>query len=251
MLQVLIYSIGISFVLNMTMYAIAYKKQTDKLTDISYSVNFMLLNIIGFALSERSIPDILVFSLVTIWAFRLGGYLLKRIHYMGKDDRFDQIRENPKSFFGFWIVQAFSVGLLSFNFLYFFTKADKSSSALLVIGCGMALLGWLIEAIADGQKFKFKKSHPDTFIATGLWKRLRHPNYTGEILFWVGVFVATASYFNGIEYLTFASPLWIIFILLKFSGIPPLEKKWEERYGNNDAWLEYKRQSWKLVPFVY
>ncbi len=49
----------------------------------------------------------------------------------------------------------------------------------------------LIEWIADEQMRAFQKSSPGpgAIMKTGLWARCRHPNYLGEILFWMGLFL--------------------------------------------------------------
>ncbi|MDZ7820585.1 MAG: DUF1295 domain-containing protein [Candidatus Marinimicrobia bacterium] len=67
------------------------------------------------------------------------------------------------------------------------------------------------------------------FIDSGLWKISRHPNYFGEILCWVGVYVLVFLSFTPREMLMgLASPLYIIFILLFLTGIPTVEKRADE-----------------------
>ena len=56
------------------------------------------------------------------------------------------------------------------------------------------------------------------FITTGLWSLSRHPNYFGEILLWVGIYLASSSAFRGVQYLSVVSPLFIWFLLTKVSG---------------------------------
>ena len=41
--------------------------------------------------------------------------------------------------------------------------------------------------IADLEMHKFRKNKNSVFIRNGLWKYSRHPNYLGEITFWVGI----------------------------------------------------------------
>ena len=67
------------------------------------------------------------------------------------------------------------------------------------VGVGIALTGILVEAIADHQLVRFKReasarhargeSVERPLLTAGLWAWSRHPNYFGEITFWVGLFV--------------------------------------------------------------
>ena len=118
------------------------------------------------------------------------------------------------------------------------------------IGLVIALTGILIEGIADSQKFIFKNKEENRgkWINSGLWKYSRHPNYLGEIMMWVGVFVYCLVYVNGIGLITILSPIYITVLLLFVSGIPTLEKKDEQRYGDSKEYQEYKRDTGILFP---
>lgn len=245
----LLLSVGI----NLFMFLIAYKLQTDKLTDISYSITFCTLTISAFLIrSDKSVPDIIMLVLVNLWSIRLGSYLLNRIYHMGHDKRFDNIRKSFLSFLGFWIVQGISVFIITLPFLLLVKNPETSLNMGFILFSIVALIGIVIEHLADQQKFLFKKQNPNQFIQHGLWKKLRHPNYLGEILVWLGIglsafFVLPA---NG-SLIALISPFWIIFLLVGFSGIPPLEKVWKEKYKDNQEFQKYYKQSWRLVPYLY
>lgn len=51
------------------------------------------------------IRQIVISVLAILWGIRLAGFLLYRILMTGKDDRFDEIRNNFLSFAGFWVFQ--------------------------------------------------------------------------------------------------------------------------------------------------
>jgi steroid 5-alpha reductase family enzyme len=231
------------------MYGLAYVLQTDKLTDISYSATFAAIAAAGYYYSEHSLTDQLTLLMIILWALRLGGYLFYRIMKIGHDDRFDDIRTDPIKFFSFWIMQGLTCGIVSFAYLQVFQEADKDASGLFLVGITLALAGLLMETVADVQKFRFKKDHPKKFMNRGLWQHLRHPNYTGELLFWWGIFLASIPFAN--LFVALSSPLWISLIIIKFSGIPILEKKWEKNYGQSNDYQSYVDNSWRLVPYVY
>ena len=79
--------------LNMLMFPIAFKLQTDKLTDITYAISFSSLAFYGYFMGAgaNSVSKMVVAALVILWAVRLGAFLFYRVGKMGKDDRFDQI----------------------------------------------------------------------------------------------------------------------------------------------------------------
>ena len=110
--------------------------------------------------------------------------------------------------------------------------------------------GMLIEIVADRQKSAFK-SNPDNkggFISTGLWAWSRHPNYFGEIVLWTGMAIVALPVLHGWQWATLISPVFVAFLLIKVSGIPLLEAKADERWGGDEDYEAYKRNTPVLVP---
>lgn len=248
MLTSLFYLFAFSIVFNLFIYAVAYFLQTDKITDLSYSLTFASMTLVGYFYLGHDGLDLLICLLILVWALRLGTFLFVRIHKMGRDDRFDQIRINPVSFFGFWVMQGLTCAVLCIP-VFVIYLSEGGLSFYPYIGIAISLFGLVFETVADQQKFSFKQKFPNQFIQTGLWKHLRHPNYTGELLFWIGVFIISLP--TAWWYLSILSPLWIAMILTKFSGIPPLEKKWKSRLENDEKFQAYWERSWSLFPYIY
>ncbi len=73
----------------------------------------------------------------------------------------------------------------------------------------------VFEVVADLQKqaFRADPANKGEFIRTGLWSRSRHPNYFGEILVWVGVFLVAAPVLQGWQWVAVLSPLFVILLL--------------------------------------
>lgn len=114
------------------------------------------------------------------------------------------------------------------------------------------MLGIVIESIADSQKFVFKNksSNKGKWISTGLWKYSRHPNYLGEIMMWVGIFLYCLVYINGIGFITILSPIYITILLVAVSGIPTLEKEYDKRYRGSKQYQDYKKNTGILFPRI-
>jgi steroid 5-alpha reductase family enzyme len=118
------------------------------------------------------------------------------------------------------------------------------------IAIAIWIFGFFFETVSDIQLTQFinKKSKGQTkerFLKQGLWKYSRHPNYFGEILQWWGIFLISITTSYGI--LGFIGPLLITLLITKVSGIPLLEKKYE----NDPEFKEYKKRTSILIPFSF
>ncbi|NCG18425.1 MAG: DUF1295 domain-containing protein, partial [Rhodobacterales bacterium] len=82
------------------------------------------------------------------------------------------------------------------------------------------------------------------------WAWSRHPNYFGEILLWIGVFVLASPQLQGVEWLAVLSPIFVAALLVAGSGIPLLEAQADKRWGDEPAYLAYKSRTPVLIPFL-
>jgi steroid 5-alpha reductase family enzyme len=245
----IIFYLLISVLLNFFLFLPAYKFKTDKLTDLSYSLSFIVLIIATLIQNQIGLYKLLLASMVIVWALRLGGFLFIRIKKMKRDKRFDGIREYFFKFLQFWLMQALVVWIILIPALLFLSQ---NQIKLFWGGFFIWLLGFLIESIADYQKFKFKQNfkNKDQFIQTGLWQYSRHPNYFGEILCWIGIYLFVLTSFSPlIMIISFISPLFITLLLVFVTGLPPLEKYGDKKWGKNKNYKEYKRKTSILVPW--
>ncbi len=244
--------LAVSIGFNLVLFVPAYFLQTDKLTDISYALTFLFLTAYGFLSSTRKAVHILVALVVALWAFRLGSFLFIRIQKMKRDKRFDGMRENPLLFARFWLLQGATVAVVLLAALQVWRQQNPEITAGVVIGLITSVVGLMIEAVADQQKYQFSQNpkNKGQWIQTGLWRRSRHPNYFGEILMWLGMFIATFDQLSGVYQLVLAamSPLYISFLLLFVSGVPLLEKSADKRWGKDKAYQAYKKATPLIIP---
>jgi steroid 5-alpha reductase family enzyme len=227
--------------------------KTDKVTDLAYGMTFVILS---WALliynGVYDIMHVLLTVMVSLWGLRLAGYLFYRIIKIKKDARFDGIRESFWKFAGFWTVQTLLIFIIMLPIIMLLNVQSKIPLTLItIIGVFIWLFGFLTETIADQQKFKFRNNpkNKNKWIDSGLWYYSRHPNYFGEILCWIGVFVYILPLLSDLAWVSILSPLSITVSLLFFSGIPPLEKKEDERYGKNKEYQKYKKTTSVLIPW--
>jgi steroid 5-alpha reductase family enzyme len=226
--------------------------KTDKVTDLSYSMTFVVMALILlFTGAQYAVPQLLIALLITAWGLRLGGYLFLRIIRLKKDDRFDGIRENPLSFAGFWFLQAITIWLVLLpSTIVLSMQSALSVSVLTWVGAALWAIGFVIETVADAQKYRFRNdpSHKGKWIDRGLWRASRHPNYFGEMLCWWGLFLIAVPHLEGMMMLSIFGPIFITFMLLFVSGVPTVEKKAQDKYGDNPEFLAYKNRTSILVP---
>ena len=240
----------VSLSINVTMFLVAFKMQSDKLTDISYAATFATIALWGYFTSEQTSFHLVLLVMVCLWALRLGGFLLYRVIKVGKDARFDGMRESFTKFGKFWLAQAVTVWVVMLPAIFAFNTDFKWDNSI-VIGLALWVVGLVCEAIADWQKFAFSRnpSNKNKWIDTGIWKYSRHPNYFGEILVWVGVYLYVFLSLSTLEaYVARISPLFIMVLLLFVSGIPILEKSADKRWGDKKEYREYKRRTSVLIP---
>ncbi len=245
--------LALSVLIQLLFFIIAIAKKTDKVTDLAYGVGFVSLS--GAALAADSTytwSKVVIFGMILLWALRLSTYLLIRIFAMGRDKRFDGVREYAQKFIKFFLFQGLAVWLISLSSLVTITAASDISNTrfISIIGILTFLSGLTIESFADYQKFQFKKNskNKDNWIETGLWKYARHPNYYGEMLVWWGIWIFSLSIIPNLWAITILSPLTITSILLFFSGIPPLEKRYNVKYKGNKEYEKYKKSTRLLIP---
>lgn len=239
--------------LNVLLFIPAFIWRTDKLTDISYALTFAVLALWKWSGDWRNVELAISCSMVLVWAIRLGGFLLFRIWRMSTDKRFDGIREHFWKFFRFWLLQGISVAIILLP-IGMLEPVRSFVPWYAVTGLIIFLIGVSVEAIADIQKYIFNNnpSNKGRWIETGLWRLSRHPNYLGEMMVWIGVYLyALASLHGAWKWLGLLSPLYIIGLLLFVSGIPLLEKSADARWGTDPAYQAYKKRIKVLIPFIF
>lgn len=255
MISLLLTYLGISLLINILVFFLAYYFKSDKFTDITYALTFVVLSLIIIINNPVNLWKIILFLLIFLWAARLGTFLLIRISFFKSDKRFDGIRKSFSKLFAFFLLQAITVFVVLFPSLIFMSNEKVILGYTSILGAFVWLTGFIFEAISDKQKFEFikiKKNKKD-FIKKGLWKYSRHPNYFGEILIWIGIYLFTFPSLYSISslyaILGLISPLYIYILLRYVSGIPILEKSADKKFKKNKDYKKYKESTPLLIPY--
>ena len=221
-------SLIISFIVQIFFFIFAAKNKTDKVTDLSYGLSFILIAVILLLINNNFyLYQILLVTMISLWGIRLATYLFIRILKTKKDNRFDGIREDFWKFAQFWFLQAISVWLISLPSSHVLgNQTNTKITHLGYIGFTIWACGLIIETIADWQKFSFKiqQGNKNKKIESGLWKYTKHPNYLGELMCWWGIFIYSITWQKGLSWLTIIGPITITVLLLFVTGVPTHKK---------------------------
>lgn len=240
-----------SLALQLFGWCIAVALKTERFFDLTGSATFLAVACGSYALSGAATKrSLLLTAAVCVWAARLGGHLFSRV-LKQRDKRFDKVRDKPLRFAVWWCIQAVWVFLTVLPLVLLNSRAAQP--ALWwgdAIGFALWAVGFGLESVADYQKSAWKRAQPvgsSAWIDTGLWSLSRHPNYCGEILAWLGVAAVAAS--GGVPLLqALISPVFVAFLLLRVSGVPPLERAAAARWGSDPAWAAYVKRTRLLLP---
>ncbi|MGH1488424.1 MAG: DUF1295 domain-containing protein [Acidimicrobiales bacterium] len=242
----------LAFVVQWVVYIPSYLSQTEHFFDLTGSLTYQLLALLGIVLTNvRDARTIILALMVAVWAIRLGLFLFRRVRAAGKDGRFDKLKTDWALFLMTWTVQGLWITFTAAAALAAITSGDKRSLGIVgVIGIIVWAIGFGIEITADAQKstWRAQPGNESKFITVGLWAWSRHPNYFGEFLLWVGVAILALPALAGWQYVTLLSPVFVYLLLNKASGVPMLEKRADTKWGGQPAYEAYKSQTPVFFP---
>ena len=250
---------ALSFIIHWLVFIPSYFYKTEKFYDITGTVAYLsillttayLINLVNDeGILLRSIISIIF---VMIWAIRLGIFLFKRVIKVGEDKRFEHAKKSFSKFLMFFNISALWVFLTIVNVLtMIINNSDSVTDLFFIIGVSIAIIGFIIEVVADMQKriFRTNISNKGQFISSGLWSISRHPNYFGEMMIWVGMSFVTIPILIGWQFITLISPIFVIFLLTKVSGINLLEASANDKWGADKNYQDYKDKTSVLIPFL-
>ena len=241
----------LAFAINWLAFVPSAIAQTEHYYDLVGGITYVTVTIVAVLFSsELDLRSTIVAGMVLVWSLRLATFLFRRISRAGKDSRFDTIKTRPVSFLMAWTIQGLWVLLTAAAALAVITGGNREPLGVIgYLGIATWLAGFLIEVMADRQKSRFRadQANKGRFISTGLWAWSRHPNYFGEIVLWTGIAIIAMPVLEGWQWATLISPVFVIFLLTKVSGVPMLEKAADERWGGQDDYEAYKQNTPVLV----
>lgn len=246
------FCIAAAFLIQWIAFIPAWLNRTEKFYDLTGGVAYITVTALALLLTPNvDARSLLLGGIVIVWAVRLASFLFLRIRAAGEDRRFREIKESFGRFLLTWSLQGLWVAFSLAAALAAITSTLRLDLDLFaVVGFLVWLGGFAIEVIADRQKsaFNAKPENKGRFIQSGLWSWSRHPNYFGEIVLWSGVAIIAFPVLRGWQYATLISPIFIIILLTRISGIPLLERRASQKWGNEAEYQSYKARTSVLIP---
>ena len=231
--------------------------------DVSFIDSVWALGMGGLALATWFQADgaeprkLLLLALCGAWSLRLGLHLLWRWRSHGPDRRYVRMMQKAEAERG-WsypyatlrLVFALQAPLMWVVALP--VQLGQMSSMPTQVGwlgwtgAAIAVVGILFESIGDAQITRFKRDpgNQGKVLESGLWRYTRHPNYFGDIVTWVGLWLIAAETPLGLWALP--GPALLIFLLTRWSGGVTYERRLtKSRPGYDD----YQRRTSPLIPW--
>ncbi len=229
----------------------------NDIADIAWGLGFVMVGWMSyFSMIEPTTRITILVIFVSLWGIRLAGHIFIRNQGKKEDKRYAKWREEwqakgkiyfyARSLVQIFLLQGFFMYVISLPFQLVAYFDDGSVGFLMYFGIAIWLVGFIFETFGDVQLSLFIKNPENRgkIMKQGLWKYTRHPNYFGEVTQWWGIGIIAICAGSSWMALAFASPLLITFLILKVSGIPMLEKGWE----NNSEFQDYKKRTSAFFP---
>ena len=242
-------------------FIVAQIIKDNSIVDMGWGLGFVFGSVATLLITDNpTILSFLIVGFIAVWGIRLSARLIKRNWGKPEDFRYAQWRKEWGdkvviiAFFRVFMIQGiinFIVGSASYTVIKF---NDFSQSQTLwwvvIIGLLIAATGLFFEVVGDEQLRRHIQKKTKKLMDKGLWSITRHPNYFGEILIWIGLYItgitlfftdAVSPVFYGVLII---SPLIMSTVLIKVST--PLLEKHMEKY---DGWDQYKKETPMIFPW--
>lgn len=209
---------------------------------------------------------------VMLWGTKLAGFLFFRALRVKHDARLDGTLSTVSGTVGFWVLSLLWGVLCSLPHALGTTSDNPGLTSTTVVGTTMFAIGFIIETVADLQKWSFKNSAaaaPDQFCNVGLWSVSQHPNYFGNFLLWTGILILNAPALIEMPgekakllqniwgarrlFLALLSPLfmWALFYGQANGTVTNAVEAAMTRYGNNPDYADYVENVPLIVPRLF
>lgn len=242
--------LGTVFLYMLGWFIISRLTNRNDVVDIAWGLGFVVLAWVLYY-HRPSVQLLLAVMLVTIWGIRLSIHLFLRVRSKNEEDwRYKQWREQwgkwfiLRSFLQVFMLQGILLILVSASVIVLGANGQDSLRAINLLGVAVWSFGFMFEALADYELKQFikKSKNKGHIIQEGLWQYSRHPNYFGEVTQWWGIWLI--AYGAPGWWLGLIGPITITTLILKVSGIPLLEKK----YQGNKEFEDYAKRTSKFIP---
>jgi steroid 5-alpha reductase family enzyme len=192
---------------------------------------------------------ILVAVLALAWSIRLGLHIMERTRKGGDDPRYRALADEwgaaaPRRMFWFLQLQAACAFLLVLSIFAAAQNPIPFPDIGDILGAAIFIVAIVGETVADRQlrRFAADPRSKGRVCDVGLWSVSRHPNYFFEWLGWIAYPLIAIGLppGNALGMIAFVGPIFMYWLLVYVSGVPPLEAHMERSRG--EAFRAYQRR---------
>lgn len=232
-------------------FAVARKRHRLDTVDTAWGGGFVLIAWATF-LQYPSNASLVIALLISIWGFRLAKHILRRsLRHSEDDPRYTAMAEKWQGknywlrvYLSIFVLQGILILLVGAPISAVIGEKIKAMAWVMDVGAVVWLIGFIFEMVGDRQLAHFRSdlNNKGKVMDTGLWRLSRHPNYFGEVVQWFGIGIIACQASWG--WLGLIGPALLTFLIVKVSGIPPIEK----RKASDPNYQEYKQRTSQLIP---
>jgi steroid 5-alpha reductase family enzyme len=187
--------------------------------------------------------------LIAAWSWRLTLNWARSWRGLDHEDwRYSDIRKVTGD--AYWWASAFGlhlfptiIVLLGLLPVHAALVSARPFGALDVVATVLTLAAIATETVADEQLRRFCARPTASVCDVGLWRYSRHPNYLGELSFWIGLWVFGLAV--GAPWWTVLGPIAMLALFL-FASIPMMERHLSQRRA---GYAEHKSRTSMLLPW--
>lgn len=233
------------------LFVVSLIVKRNDIADVAWGTGIFVVALIGYLNGPQTNELLLITILAGLWGVRLTARIFLRNIKKSEDYRYKIWRDSwgswfyLRSYLQIYLLQGFLMIVVGYPFIHANVYGDTfTTNPFFIFGIIIWTVGYVFEVVGDWQLDTFIKNKPEkgAILSTGLWKYTRHPNYFGEVTCWWGIWLMIFSL--PMSYIALISPAVITFLILKVSGIPMIEKKFQ----GNPNFEAYKQRTSAFFP---
>jgi len=185
-----------------------------------------------------------VLVILIIITFGISGYYINFIRKIPKTDLVKVADDNSLIIFRLLIPLAIFVS----SVFYFFAIGTMSLPySVVLMGYALVVFGLLFRWIAVsslGTSFRVRVSlvKNQKLQTDGVYKYIRHPSYTGSLVYYFGLAIVMQNYYAVL--LLLVAPFYVVINRVLFE-----EKFLIDAFG--ESYVKYQNKTKKIIPFIY
>lgn len=198
--------------------------------DAYWSLTPMIMSVWLFAEYKAfSVMQVVLLIAFNIWSVRLtANWVIVFTDFSYEDWRYRKFRDETHKLLwpivNFWGIHMIPTLVVFAGMLPLFEAVKNPLGLFSIPGIAVMLAGVLLEFFADRHMHRFLRETKDKSVCRlGLWNYSRHPNYLGEITFWLGVYLAVLPYAPAFWY--YGAGFASVALLFNVVSIPLMEKR--------------------------